>query len=790
MSTTAQAIFSSWSIDPAIAFGLLVAAILYLRGWRILHRTAPAHFPAWRLGAFLGGVAALWIAIASPLDALSGLLLAAHMVQHLMLMFVAPPLILLGSPPLPWLRGLPRTFARDGIGPFLVWPPLRRFARTLTHPVIGWMAMAVSLCAWHVPAAFELALRSPAWHKAEHACFLSASLLFWWSVARPFPTRPHWPAWTIPIYLLAADILNTAVAAILTFSEHALYSPYESAPRLFGTTPLSDQVTAGVIMWVPGSLVYLIPATLIAVQYLSPRRSPARWPGPAGGSASFGATPFRGDTRTRSAGPFDILSVPFLRRVVRARSTRRALQILILVIAMAVMADGFFGPQAAPTNLAGVIPWNWWRALTMIALLAAGNLFCWACPFMLPRELGRFLGLNGRAWPRALRSKWLAAGLVALFFWAGEVLAFRDKPFLTAWLILGYFIAAFVVDTFFHGASFCKYVCPIGQFQFVNSLLSPLEVKVRKLDVCAGCHTHDCLRGNEHQRGCQTELHLPRKVGNLDCTFCLDCVRACPHDNIGLLVVSPGAELLHDPPRSSLGRLSRRADVAVLVLVLVFAAFATAAAMTRPVAEWRDRLTSKMGLASPILVVTFFFVATVVLGPAFAAGVAALSRRVAGTGATSVRKLFGRFSLALVPLGTGMWTAHFLFHLLSSYGAAWPVLERAAADVGLAVRGPPDWALSSCRFSADTVLVLQTLLLDTGLLLTLYVGWRVACDCATKVRNAQKLFLPWAFISAALYTVGIWICMQPMSMPQMAGPETGYLGTNERSALLLGPALA
>src|SRR5580698_4011357 len=125
MSPTAQAILSSWSFDPKMALGIFVALIVYVRGWFVLHRTLPTRFPAWRLSAFAGGLAALWLAIASPLDAFSGLLLAVHMVQHLLLMVVAPPLLLLGAPYLPLIRGLPRKFARDDVGLFLVWPALR-----------------------------------------------------------------------------------------------------------------------------------------------------------------------------------------------------------------------------------------------------------------------------------------------------------------------------------------------------------------------------------------------------------------------------------------------------------------------------------------------------------------------------------------------------------------------------------------------------------------------------------------------------------------------------------------
>ena len=162
MSSVSQAILSSWSFDPRITLGIIALIVLYLRGWRILHRTSPARFPGWRALAFLAGLGTVWLAIASPLDAFSGLLLSAHMVQHLLLMSVAPPLILLGAPFLPLLRGLPRKFARDGVGPFLTWPALRLVGTTLTHPLNCWLIMAVTLFVWHVPAAFDLALRSPA----------------------------------------------------------------------------------------------------------------------------------------------------------------------------------------------------------------------------------------------------------------------------------------------------------------------------------------------------------------------------------------------------------------------------------------------------------------------------------------------------------------------------------------------------------------------------------------------------------------------------------------------------
>src|SRR5262249_835284 len=147
-------------------------------------------------------------------------------------------------------------------------------------------------------------------------------------------------------------------------------------------------------------------------------------------------------------------------------------------------------------------------------------------------------------------------------------------------------------------------------------------------------------------------------------------------------------------------------------------------AMADPINTWFNGLASRAGLASPLAIVTLFFFIALVLFPAIASGAVVLLRRLGGDLAISVRELLCSFSLALVPLGAAMWAAHFLFHLLSGYAAAWPVLQQTASDWGFTFLGPPNWALSSLRFSPDAVVVLQTLLLDAGLLLTLYLCWR------------------------------------------------------------------
>ena len=816
MSSVSQAILGSWSLDFRMVLGLAVVVILYFRGWLILHRTLPERFSVWRLLAFTGGLATFWLAIASPLDAFSGMLLSAHMVQHLLLLSVAAPLILLGSPLLPLLRGLPRKFARDGVSPFLTWPAFRQVGHKLTNPLNCWLLMAVTLCAWHVPAAFDLALRSPAWHKVEHVCFLGASLLFWWPVVRPFPSRPQWPLWSVPFYLLAADLLNTSLSAILTFSDHVLYPTYLAAPRLFGTTALGDQTCAGLIMWVPGSLVYLVPAALIAIQYLSSNHLLVRpqtvqsklnvdvhslpvrnslfalvFRKLSVSDRSVSLTPrFSGVTgtvltsatvstrwkllppKTASATPtghFDLLSLPLLSPFLRARSTRRFLQTVLFVIALAVIVDGMFGPQVSSMNLAGLLPWVCWRAFVIVALLVAANFFCMACPFTLFRDLGRRLGLRQRAWPRALRSKWFAVLLLVSFFWAYEVFSLWDKPIWTAWLIINYFLAAFAIDALFSGASFCKYVCPIGQFQFVASLVSPLEVKVREPAICANCKTHDCLRGNALHAGCQTDLYLPRKSGNLDCTFCLDCVRACPHDNVGVLAVAPGMDIVRDPQRSSVGRFSRRRDITALASVFVFAAFANAALMVTPISSWRDHIAANLKLTSTLPVTSALFFGLILAPLILVGGSVLVGRAIAGV-KVPTWEMISRFSLALVPLASAMWAAHYLFHFLLGWDSVLPVFQRVLGDVGWAVTIHSNSQGAGPIISMDHLPILQTVLLDIGLLATLYLGWRIARVHASTLRSAFGVMAPWGSVAVFLYAFGVWTCLQPMQMRGMANP--------------------
>jgi cytochrome c oxidase assembly factor CtaG/polyferredoxin len=725
-----QAAWGSWAFPFWATLGLLATALLYLRGWSRIRRTRPQIFPPWRAWCFLGGLLALWIAIASPLDTLDGLLLVAHMTQHLILMSVVPPLLLLGTPMVPLLRGLPQSALRDGLGPFFRTPVLHRLFRLLTHPVTAFLAMNLAYVGWHVPPAYELALRSPGWHEVEHACFLVTSLLFWFPVVQPWPSVARGSRWTMLPYLAGADLINTALAAFLTFAGRVIYPSYANVPRIFGLSALGDQVAAGALMWVIGSIFYFVPLVGIAIHLLSPSRR------------SVSASPVSPGNIATPPGRFDWLRLPLIGTLLRARYGRMALQSFAFVTAVLVIADGFLGHPMGAMNLAGVLPWTYVRAFGVVALLVLGNIFCLSCPFMLPRELGHRLGLARFKWPRWLRSKWIAIVLMILFFWSYEAFALWDHPQRTAWLLIAYFTAAFLVDTFFRGASFCKYVCPLGQFNFAASLLSPFSLQARSQATCERCTTHDCIAGNTQQRGCELQLYMPQKAGNMDCTLCMDCVKACPHDNIGLFPVAPVSDVLRDPVRSSIGRFSSRIDIAVLALVVVITAFVNAGLMVT---------SSVLGKYVALLVLV-------------AVVASALLVYLAQRSHLTRRELFCRFSHALLPLGLAMWSAHLLFHLITGWATLGPALHQAAADFGWHFLGPAQWGMELPLLPANSMLSIQLLVLDAGLLLTLYLGWRLAQQWSAR---ALLFLLPWAAIVAGTYAAGVWILLQPMQMRGM-----------------------
>jgi len=237
----------------ALTLVTVFAGAVYLRGW-----LRSRSIPPWRGCSFLLGLLATWVAVVSPVAALDSHMLTAHMIQHLLLMTIAPPLIWLGEPLI--VAGPPR------------WPLPKHPGRLLGHPAFCWLAAAAALVIWHVPAIFRLGMQSSTWHFIEHASFLAAGLLFWWPVIQPWPSVARWPRWSMLLYLFLATLPCDVLSGLLVFSDRVAYPLYLCTPRNGGLSPLEDQQCAAALMWTCVTVVFLVAGTVLSMQLLSLRK--------------------------------------------------------------------------------------------------------------------------------------------------------------------------------------------------------------------------------------------------------------------------------------------------------------------------------------------------------------------------------------------------------------------------------------------------------------------------------------------------------------------------------------
>ena len=259
--------FESFWVSGALIF----ASLVYLRGWLRPRRHEHDNGEGWRAASFVFGLLFIWIATASPLAALDHDMLTAHMVQHLLLMTLAPPLILLGMPRKPLAHGLLQRFLQAISHPLR--GPMQKMGRALTHLALCWLGAAGALVVWHIPSMFMLGLRSQTWHGIEHASFLATGLLFWWPVVQPRPNVSKWPESSMLLYLFMATLPCDILSGFLVFCDRVVYPVFYSSSQSFGMSALEDQQCAGALMWTCVTVVYLIAATVFAARLLSPHPS-------------------------------------------------------------------------------------------------------------------------------------------------------------------------------------------------------------------------------------------------------------------------------------------------------------------------------------------------------------------------------------------------------------------------------------------------------------------------------------------------------------------------------------
>jgi putative membrane protein len=253
LHAAARIALTEFTVHPSTVIGLLALGALY--HWRAAQ--APAAEAAGALSAedrpspsagqratFYGALGLIFLSLNGWLHDLSDYyLFSAHMVQHLMLTLVAPPLLVMGTPG--WM-----------LRPALRWPGVGAVARRVTRPALAFVIFNVVLTVWHLPPLYDLAMRHHGIHIVQHLCFMTASVLMWWPILSPLPELPRLAYPGQMLYLFLMSIPMSLVAVCIGYADHALYPAYASAPRLWGISPLQDQLIGALIMWIPGGFFF------------------------------------------------------------------------------------------------------------------------------------------------------------------------------------------------------------------------------------------------------------------------------------------------------------------------------------------------------------------------------------------------------------------------------------------------------------------------------------------------------------------------------------------------------
>ncbi len=255
-------VWGAWHLDPLLLVGGAVAVGLYARG-RAGHAAGPRRG---RTAAFIGALAALAIALLSPLDAMSSALASAHMVQHVLLVLVAAPLLALAAPGTTLMRGLPPEAVQVGARAFRALGGGRWVGRLVRQPAVVWVLHVATLWFWHAAGPYDAALANPALHVLEHGSFLVTAVLLWRVVVGPRRARGSQGVGILVVFGLAVQ--SVFLSALLTFANDPWYAGYATTTTSWGLTPLDDQHLAGVIMWIPAGAIHVGTALALLVAWV------------------------------------------------------------------------------------------------------------------------------------------------------------------------------------------------------------------------------------------------------------------------------------------------------------------------------------------------------------------------------------------------------------------------------------------------------------------------------------------------------------------------------------------
>lgn len=434
-------------------------------------------------------------------------------------------------------------------------------------------------------------------------------------------------------------------------------------------------------------------------------------------------------------------------------------QSLSVFLFMLILAAGFFGNQN--NNIATVLTWTWWWVLLIFIVLGFGKFFCLICPWEAISSIVTSFSLRSRIkklafdkpWPKWARNIFPAIIFFIILTWFELGHDVTRSPSMTATLGLVMLSMAVLSALIFEKRSFCRYACLVGRISGIYSLFSPLELRAQSTDVCSSCTTKDCYTGRDNATGCPTFLFPSKVEENSYCTLCTECVRSCPHDNIGINIRPVGTDLFH--------KTKFQWDESILAIVLLALTSFHGLTMT-PLWERINNLLRVETHLGPMIIFTLLMTIMLILPVILFWFGAKVAQHLVKSENVSVASIFKAFAYSLIPVALFYHLAHncmhffmeaqHLFPLLSDpFGWGWNLFGTANKTYG-------------ALLSLKSIWYLQISCIVIGHIYGVIIADRVAKQLFKEPHNILKGLLPLIFTMILYSSFSVWLIAQPMVM--------------------------
>lgn len=459
----------------------------------------------------------------------------------------------------------------------------------------------------------------------------------------------------------------------------------------------------------------------------------------------------------------NLLDIPWIKKFVRSPWYQPLFQIPTLIGFALIIYFGLTDVQTGDQNVATLLTWTIWWAGIIFTFVLIGRVWCMMCPFGAAQDwLGRRFG-RGRTFPRPLRNIWLSTFLFLALTWWDSYSGIVNNPYLTAWLMIMFMVTSVVTALIYKRRTFCRYICPIGGLIGLYSMVSPVELRSRALEVCRKDTEKRCIHGTDHSHGCpmfETPMTLSR---NNYCNLCGECVKGCGHDNIVLRFRPFGSDLW--------GTTRGHLDEAYLAIVLVGLTILVTAEMIAPWHLWMDALIKALPLADlgivshagqEKFVFTLLLLGTLIVPALLLFLVSALVKKSVGPGPElTIKDIFIRFAYMFIPVGLSMHLAHNVTHLLREGVGVVPAIQGTYRRLVGLPSNDGLWQVAPLM-GLESLFWLQmiTIVILNGL--SLYAGYRIANTHFGA--KAWRAFVPMALLAVGFMLINVFILGQPMAL--------------------------